>query len=50
MYTWPEFKKHLMKKFNWSSEVFESVNMGTFPARGQEAKCEQMHKLTQIRV
>jgi hypothetical protein len=34
-YCRPEFGKHVRKKFNWSKEVFESVNWKAF---GHEAK------------
>jgi hypothetical protein len=30
LYTWPGFSIHLMKKFNWSSEVLNSINWDPF--------------------
>jgi hypothetical protein len=30
LFIWPEFSKHLKKKFNWSTETFESINWVAF--------------------
>jgi hypothetical protein len=30
LFIWPEFSKHLKKKFNWSTETFESINWAAF--------------------
>jgi hypothetical protein len=44
-YSWPDFSKHLRKKFNWSKAVFESVNWKAF---GHEAKTLTITRRTNL--
>jgi hypothetical protein len=45
LYTWPDFSKHLMKKFNWSSEVMKSINWDPFR---HEAKKLNVNRRTNL--